>query len=86
MICLCTVNLRNSRIIRSYDCDIDHYLLGAKVTERSVSKHEMQTFEVERINLFTLNDPEVNEEYHVKTQTRLQLCTPSVIVCSVKRL
>ena len=41
------------------DCDTDHYLVVAKVRERlAVSKQVAQKFDVERLNLWKLSEPE----------------------------
>jgi hypothetical protein len=52
---------------RGVACDIDQYLVVAKVRERlSVSKQPVQKFNIERFNIKKLNDLVVKEEYQVK--------------------
>jgi hypothetical protein len=55
-----------------------------KVRERSLSKHMILKYEVDRFSLNMLNYPGTREQYQVKTQTPLQLWTTSLIVFSLK--
>ena len=55
------------RRFRGDDCDTDHYLVVAKVTERfAVSKQTAQKFEGERFNLRKLNELEVRKQYQIE--------------------
>jgi hypothetical protein len=50
------------RFFRATDCDIDHYLVVAKVLETlSGSNRETQKFHVDRFNLWKLNEVEIRE-------------------------
>jgi hypothetical protein len=54
------------RYFRGADCDSDHYLTVAKVTERlAVSKRMVKKMDVERFNLKQLNEKEAKEHYQV---------------------
>jgi hypothetical protein len=49
------------RTFRGADCDSDHYLVVAKVSERlSVSKRMVKKMDMERFNLKQLNEGEVS--------------------------
>jgi hypothetical protein len=49
------------------DCDTDHYLMVANVTESlAVSKQRSHRFHVERYNLKRLNEVKGKEQYHVQ--------------------
>jgi hypothetical protein len=59
------------RSFRGADCDIDHYLVVAKVTERlAVSKRMVKKMDVEIFNLKQLNEEEVKEEYQVTIKNK----------------
>jgi hypothetical protein len=61
------VNRVDVQSLKGSECDIDHYLLVAKVRERlSVSKQAAQKFVTERFNLKKLNDMKAKELYQVK--------------------
>jgi len=56
---------------RRADCDIDYYMVVAKVTETpSISKWAAQNFDVERFSFKKLNEVKVKEEYYVKISSR----------------
>jgi len=56
---------------RGADCDIDHYLVIAKVRERlAVGKQAAQRFDRQRFNLRKLNEPEVREYYQIEITNR----------------
>jgi len=54
------------RSFRGDDCDIDHYLVIAKVMERlAVGKQAAQRFDRQRFNLRKCNEPEVREQNQI---------------------
>jgi hypothetical protein len=56
---------------RAADYDTDHYLVVAKVSERSaVSKQAAKKFHVERFNLRKLNELQVRNQYQIKISNR----------------
>jgi hypothetical protein len=58
-------------LLRGADCDIDHYLVVAKVTERlGVNKQRSPRFHIERFNLKKLNVLEGKEQYHAEVLHR----------------
>jgi hypothetical protein len=59
------------RSFRAAACDIDHYLVVAKVRERlAVSKQTTHTVHMERFKLKILNEVEGREQYHVEISNR----------------
>ena len=53
------------------DCDIDYFLLIAKVRERlAVGKQAAQRFDRQRFNLWKLNKPEIREQYQIEITNR----------------
>jgi hypothetical protein len=59
------------RSFRAADCDSDHYLVVAKVSERlAVSKQTIHRVHMESFNLKKLNEVESKEQYHVEISNR----------------
>jgi hypothetical protein len=59
------------RSFRAGVCDIDHYVVVAKVRERlAVNKQRSQRFRMQRFNLKKLNEVEGKEQYHVEVSNR----------------
>jgi hypothetical protein len=55
------------RSFRGADCDIDHYLVVAKVRERlAVRKQAAQKFDGVRFNVRKLNDLQVRKQYQIE--------------------
>jgi hypothetical protein len=64
-------NVLDVRSFRAADCDSDHYLVVAKVTERlAANKQRSQIFNMERFNLEKLNDVEGKGQYSVEVSNR----------------
>jgi hypothetical protein len=65
------LNILDVRRSRGADCDTDHYLMVAKVSERlAVSKQAAQNFDMDRFNLMKLNELEVRKKYWIKISNR----------------
>jgi hypothetical protein len=59
------------RSFRESDCDTDHYVVVATVSERlAVSKQAAQKFDVERFSLRKLSDLEVRKQYQIEFTNR----------------
>jgi hypothetical protein len=57
--------------LRAVDCDTDHYLVVAEITERlAVSKQTTHRFHMERFNPKRLNEVEGKEQYQVEISNR----------------
>jgi hypothetical protein len=64
-------NVLDVRSFRVADCDVDCYLVVAKVRERvAVNKQRSQEFHMERFNLKKLNEVEGKEKYHITASNR----------------
>jgi hypothetical protein len=64
-------NVLHVRSFRAVDCDSDHYLVVAKVTERlAVIKQRSHRFDMERFNLKKLNDVGGKEQFRVEVSNR----------------
>jgi len=62
---------KNLVVNRGVDCDTDHYLVVAKVSERlAVSKQITQKFDGKRFNLRKLNVLEVRKQYQIEITNR----------------
>jgi hypothetical protein len=65
------LNILDVRSFGVADCDSDHYLMVAKVSERlAVSKQRSQRFDMERFNLKKLNEVGVKEQFRVEVSNR----------------
>jgi hypothetical protein len=62
------------RSFKGADCDSDHHLVVAKVSERlAVSKRMVKKMDMERFNLKQLKEEEVKEQYQVTKKISLML-------------
>jgi hypothetical protein len=64
-------NVLDVQSFRAADCDSDHYLVVAKVRERlAVNEQRSQRFDMERFNIWKLNDVEGKEQFCVEVSNR----------------
>jgi hypothetical protein len=64
-------NVLEVRSFRAADCDIDHYLVVAKVRQRlPANKQRSFRFHIERFNLKKLNEVEGKEQFRVEFSNR----------------
>jgi hypothetical protein len=64
-------NILGDRMFKVADCDIDHYLVVAKIRERlAVSKQTTHGVHMEILILKKLNEVEVEEQYRVEISNR----------------
>jgi hypothetical protein len=64
-------NLLDVQSFRAADCDSDHYLVVAKVTERlAVIKQRSHRVDMERFNLKKLNNVGGKEQFRVEVSNR----------------
>jgi hypothetical protein len=62
------------RSFRGADCDSDHYLAVAKVTERlTVGKQLVKKMDVERLSLKQLNEGKLKNSIRLQSKISLQL-------------
>jgi hypothetical protein len=60
------------RSFRAADCDMEHYVVVAKIRERiAVNKQGLHKFHMERFNLKKLNEVEGKEKYRLAVSNRL---------------
>jgi hypothetical protein len=59
------------RSFRAAECDMDHYLMVAKIRERlTVNTQGSHKFRMDRFSLQKLNEEEAKEKYHVEVSNR----------------
>jgi hypothetical protein len=64
-------NILDVRYFRGADCDTEHCLVVAKLTETiSVIKRARQNFDIKRFYLRKLDDVEAKEKYQVEISNR----------------
>ena len=80
------MNILDVRFFGGSDCDTDHYLVVAKVTERlAVSKQAAQAFYVQRFNLRKLSELETRKEHQIKITKKFAVLESFIVSEGINR-